>query len=338
MNRSKQACMAIKTIIVLLVGLVLASFHLVDAQQTKRIPRIGLLTGGSSSAFANSLEVFWQGLHELGYVEGQNIVIESRFSEGKLDRLPDLAAELIRLKVDVIVAASTPGILAAKNATSTIPIIFVSVADPIGSGLVVSLARPEGNITGFSTMNAGLSAKRLELLREAFPKVSRMAILLQPDAHGQTTTKNMLTEAEDTARVLGVQLQLLEVRGLSDVDRAFSAMNRERAGALLVLPRPGAAAERKSIVDLAAKQRLPAMYPQREYVDAGGLMSYAANFSDQYRQAATYVDKILKGAKPADLPVEQPMKFELVINLKTAKQIGLTIPPNVLVRADKVIR
>jgi putative ABC transport system substrate-binding protein len=323
--------------VALVVSLLALSFSAV-AQQTKKIPRVGFLTGGSSSSSASNLEILRQGLYKLGYVEEKNVVIEYRFGEGKFDRLPELAVELVRLKVDVLVATSTPGVLAAKKATSAIPIVFVSVADPIGSGVVASLVRPEANITGFSTMNAGLSAKRLELLKEAFPKVSRVAVLMQPDAHGETTSKTMLNEAEDTARALGVQLQLLEVRSLSDLDSAFSAMTRERAGALFVLPRPGVAAERKRIVDLAVKHRMPAMYPQSEYVDIGGLMSYAANFPEQFQRAAVYVDKILKGAKPADLPVEQPMKFALVINLKTAKQIGLTIPPNVLARADRVIK
>jgi len=323
----------------LLVLLILFGFFTpAEAQQPKRIPRIGFLTTGSSSSFANSLELFWQGLHKLGYIEGQNIVIESRFSEGKLERLPDLAAELVRLKVDVIIAASTPGTLAAKNATSTIPIIFVSVADPIGSNLVKSLARPGSNITGMSTMNAGLSAKRLELIKETVPQVSRVSMLLQSSAHGEGTNKNMLKEAEDTARGLGVQLQQLEVEGVSDLDGAFSAMITGRANALFVFPRPGVAAFQRRIVELAAKHRIPAMYPQRQYVDAGGLMSYATNFPEQVRRTAVYVDKILKGAKPGDLPVEQPTKFELVINLTAAKEIGLTIPQSIVYQADKVIK
>jgi len=247
-------------------------------------------------------------------------------------------AELVGLKVDVIVASGTPPALAAKQLTQTIPVVFALVADPIGSNLVNSLARPGGNITGLSTMNAGLSAKRLELIKETFPKVSRVSMLLQSSAHGEVTNKNMLKEAEDTARGLGVQLQHLEVESVSDLEGAFSGIITGRANALFVFPRPGNAGFRRRIVELAAKHRIPAMYPQIEYVDAGGLMSYATNFPEQYRRIAVYVDKILKGAKPGDLPVEQPTKFELVINLKAAKQIGLTIPQSVLYQADKVIK
>jgi putative tryptophan/tyrosine transport system substrate-binding protein len=327
-----------KIVFCLLTAMVLASVPVAQAQQEKKVPRIGFLAAGSFSSSAENLEILRRGLHKLGYVEQKNIVVEYRFGEGEFDKLLPLAAELVRLKVDVLVAQATPGALAAKKATASIPIVFVAVADPIGSGVVASLARPEGNITGFSTMNAGLSAKRLELLKEAFPKISRVAVLLQPDAHGETTTTNMLKEAEDTAQLLGLHLQVLKVRGVADIDKAFSAMTKERATALVVFPRPGVVAERKRIVDQAAQYRLPAMYPTSPYVEIGGIMSYAANFSEQFYRAATYVDKILKGAKPADLPVEQPKKFELVINLKAAKQIGLTIPPNVLARADKVIR
>jgi putative ABC transport system substrate-binding protein len=309
-----------------------------EAQDWKKVQRIGLLVVGSSSSTTTPIEGFLQALHDLGYVEGKNIVIEQRYADGRQEQLPHLAAELVRLKPDVIVTTGTPPTLAVKNVTQTIPVVFVSVADPINSGLVASLARPGGNITGFSTMNAGLSAKRLEILKETFPTVSRLAVLLRPDAHGETTITNMLKETEEAAHALGVRLQLLKPERTNDFDGAFSAITAERAAAVLVFPSAMFTSERKRIVNLSAKHRLPSMYPQREYVDAGGLMSYAANFSDQFYRVAIYVDKILKGAKAADLPVEQPKKFELVINLKTAKQIGLTIPPNVLARADKVIR
>jgi len=249
-----------------------------------------------------------------------------------------LAAELVSLKSDVIVTTGTPPTLAVKNVTETIPVIFASVADPVNSGLVTSLARPGGNITGFSTMNAGLSSKRLELLKETVPRVFRVAVLLRPDAHGETTIKNMLEETNDAARVLGVHLQVLKVERSNDFDKAFSAIHAEHSEAVFVFPSAMFTNERKRIVDLAAKHGLPSIYPQKDYVDADGLMSYAANFSDQFQRVAIYVDKILKVVKPADLPVEQPTKFELVINLKTAKQIGLTIPPNVLARADRVIK
>ena len=320
-----------------LCAALLAFSSVVEAQQ-KKIPRVGFLAAGSSSASAENLELLRQGLQKLGYIEQKNIVIEYRFGEGEFDKLLELASELVRLKVDVLVAQATAGALAAKKATSAVPIVFVAVADPIGSGVVASLARPEGNITGFSTMNAGLSAKRLELLKETFPKTSRVAVLLRPDAHGETTVKNMLKETEDAAHELRVQLQLIEVHGPGDIDKAFSAMIKERAGAFVVFPRPAVIAERKRIVELATAHRIPAMYPNSPWVDTGGLMSYSTNFSEQYYRAAAYVDRILKGAKPGDLPVEQPTKFELVINLKAAKQIGLTIPQSVLYRADKVIK
>ena len=305
------------------------------AQQPKKVPRIGFLGGASSSSYAVRIDAFRQGLNELGYIEGKNIVIEYRYAEGKLDRLPALAKELVGLKPDVIVAAPTPSVLAAKKASATIPIVFVSVADPVGSGLVASLARPGENITGLTVLVPELSGKRLELLKEAIPKVTRVAALWNPANPAQ---KLVWKEMQAAAQELRLQLQSLEVRSGNDFDIAFEAALRERTQALIPSPEPLINTQLKRIVEFAAKNRLPAMYGGPEVVDAGGLMSYAPNYIDQYRRTAIYVDKILKGAKPADLPVQQPMKFEFIINLKAANQIGLTIPPNVLVRADKVIK
>jgi len=308
-----------------------------EAEQAAKIARIGYLAFNLAAA-PHLQEAFRQGLRDLGYVEGRNVVIEYRDAEGKIERLPALAAELVALKVDVILAATgTPQALAAKQATRTTPIVFTSVADPVTSGLVTSLARPGGNVTGLSILAPELVGKRLELLKQAVPGVSRVAVLWQPGGLGERTEKDMLKGAEVAARALGVRLQVVEARGPADFDRAFSDMTRARAGALTVLPSSMFFNERRRLVDLAAKNRLPAVYPWREGVDAGGLMAYGAKQADLYRRAATYVDKILKGAKPADLPVEQPTTFELVINLKTAKALGLTIPPSLLGRADQVI-
>jgi putative tryptophan/tyrosine transport system substrate-binding protein len=264
-------------------------------------------------------------------------VIEYRDAEGKPERLRALAAELVALKVDVIMVGGTPQALAAKQATRTLPIVFPAASDPVASGLVTSLARPGGNVTGLSNLNTELVGKCLEQLKQTIPGVSRVAVLWQPGGLAERTEKDMLKAAEGAARALGVRLELVEARGPDDFDRA-SEMTRTRAGALTVLPSVMFITERRRIVDLAAKNRLPAVYPAREFVDAGGLMAYGPNVSDLFRRAATYVDKILKGAKPADLPVEQPTKFELVINLKTAKALGLTIPQSVLLRADEVIQ
>jgi len=307
--------------------------HLVEAQQPKLL-QLGILTFDvpRSEPF---LEVFFQELRRLGYVEGQNIAFEFRSAEGRVDRLPDLAAELVRLNVNVILASATGAALAAKNATSKIPIVFTAVSYPVGSGLVASLARPGGNITGLTNLTTDLSAKRLELLKEAFPDVSPVAVLSNPK---DPISGPILQEVETAARALAVKLQLFEVRDPKEFDSALSGMTRARAGTLLVLTSQMFLRQRARIVDIAAKHRLPTMFWAMEYVAAGGLMSYGTNVPDLYRRAATYVDKILKGTKPADLPVEQPTKFEFVINLKTAKQIGVTIPPNVLARADKVIR
>jgi putative ABC transport system substrate-binding protein len=277
-------------------------------------------------------------LRDLGYVEGRNLVIDYRDAEGKLERLPALAAELVALKVDVIVAGNTLAALAAKQATKAIPIVFATSVDPVTSGLVTSFARPGGNVTGLSNLFPELVGKCLEQLTQAVPGVSRAAVLWHPGAFGERTDKDLLKEAEVAVRALGVRLQFVEVRGREDFERAFLDITGARADGLTVLGSPMFLGERRRLVDLAAKNRLPAVYPQREFVDAGGLMAYGPSTADLFRRAATYVDKILKGAKPGDLPVEQPTKFELVINLKTAKALGLTIPPSLLSRADEVIR
>jgi putative ABC transport system substrate-binding protein len=304
-----------------------------EAQQPAKVPRIGLLVPGSQSVFSIRTDAFRQGLRELGYVEGQNIAIEYRYVEGQTDRLPDLATELVQLKVDVIVTASIPPVLAAKKASSTIPIVFAATNDPVASGLVDSLARPGGNITGLTNLSPDLDGKRLELLKEAFPKVTRVAYLWNPDAPASG-----LRGMQAAASGLGVQLQSLEARSANDFDSAFEAALKERAHALITLPSPVFITHQKRIVDFATKSRLPAIYSFSDFVYSGGLMAYAPSLLENWRRAAHFVDKILKGTKPGEIPVEQPTKFELVINLKTAKQIGVTIPPNVLARADKVIR
>jgi len=322
-----------------LAGGLLAAPLSAQAQQAAKVPRIGYLAGSlAASRHLHQQEAFLQGLRDLGYVEGRNIVIEYRDAEGKYDRLPALGAELVALKVDVIVVGSTPAALAAKQATRTIPIVLAFVADPVGSGLVTSLARPGGNVTGLSFLAPELVGKRLELLTLAVPGVSRIAVLRHPSDYGERTEREMLREAEVAARALGVRLQVVEARGPEDFDRAFSDMTRARADAVTVQSTNIFLIERRRLVDLAAKNRLPAMYLAREFVEAGGLMSYAPNVPDLFRRAATYVDKILKGAKPGALPIEQPTKFELVINLKAAKALSLTIPPSLLQRADEIIQ
>jgi putative ABC transport system substrate-binding protein len=327
-----------RTFMAMLTGGLLAAPLAAEAQQAAKIARIGYLAGNLSLS-PHMHEAFRQGLRDLGYVEGRNLVIEYRDAEGKPERLPALAAELVALKVDVIVTGGgTPTALAAKQATRTLPIVFAFAADPVTSGLVTSLARPGGNITGLSILTTELVGKCLELLKQAVPGVSRVAVLWSPGALGERTEKDMLKGADVAGRALGVRLQFVEARGPADFDRAFADMTKARTGALTVLPSAMFVNERRRLVDLAAKNRLPAVYPWREFVDAGGLMSYGPNVADLFRRAATYVDKILKGAKPADLPVEQPTKFELVINLKTAKALGLTIPPSLLGRADEIIQ
>jgi putative tryptophan/tyrosine transport system substrate-binding protein len=306
-------------------------------QQAAKVYRIGYLAGGSSTSSLNTTEAFRQGLRELGWVEGQNIVIDYRSAEGRYDRLPDLAAELIRLKVDVIVASPSPPAAAAKNATGTIPIVMIGAgADPVEQGLIASLARPGGNVTGLSySVGQEIFGKQLALLKEAVPKIRRVAVLWNPAA---PPLARAIEEVKVAARSLGLQLQFLEARSPNEFDGAFAAMAKEHAGALLVLTDAMFSVHGGRLADLAAKSRLPATYTNRLPVEAGGLMSYGPSFSDLWRRAAGYVDKILKGVKPADLPVEQPTKFELVINLKTAKALGLTIPQPLLLRADHVIQ
>ena len=322
-------------VVVLTFSLLLAPLA-AEAQPAGKVPRVAYLTPWSDSdpGRQRGLEAFRQGLRELGYVEGRNISIESWSAEGKDDRLPALAADLVRSKVDVIVAASGAATRAVQQTTRTIPIVMSLVADPVGSGLVASLARPGGNVTGLTIMAPDLMAKRLELLKEVVPKVSRVAFLTNPD---NPASARFLREAEAAARALGVRLQTLEARNPQEIDSAFAVMTRERAGALLYPPDAIFFTQRRQVAELAAKGRLPSLGTS-DYPDAGGLMSYGPNIPDLERRAATFVDRILKGANPGDLPVEQPTKFELVINLKTAKALGLTIPPTVLLRADQVIQ
>jgi putative ABC transport system substrate-binding protein len=305
------------------------------AQQSTKIPRIGFLNATSPSTVAARLEAFRQGLRELGYVEGKNIVVEYRWAEGKIERLPDLATELVGLKVAVIVTASSTVTRAAKEATSTIPIVMSNDNDPVGNGFVASLARPGGNITGLATLYPEISGKRLELLKEIIPKLSRVAVF---GTSTQPGNAQLLREVELAAGAFKVKLQYLDVLDPKNIETTFRAASKGRAEAILVLTSPALFSQRTQIAELAVKSRLPAIYANIEYVDAGGLMSYGTSITDLYRRAATYVDKILKGRTPQDLPVEQPMKFEFIINLQAAKKIGLTIPPNVLVRATKVIR
>jgi putative ABC transport system substrate-binding protein len=323
------------TVCWLLAAILLVSIHQAEAQQPTKISRIGSLSGPFPSTAPDRIQAFRHGLRELGYVEGKNIVIESRYAEGKFDRLPALAAELVRLKVDIILTAGPQTTRPAKQATSTIPIVMAQDPDPVGNGFVASLARPGGNITGLSSLAPELSGKQLELLKETVPKLSHVAVFGTLTNPGNAQS---LREAELAAKTVGVELQYLDVPGPNDFESAFRAAGKGRADAVLVLPGSVVVSQRAKLTDLALKSRLPAIYPQTEFTEAGGLMYYGTNTPDLFRRAATYVDKILKGAKPADLPIEQPTKFELVINLKNAKQIGLIIPPNVLARADKVIK
>jgi putative tryptophan/tyrosine transport system substrate-binding protein len=320
---------------ILVVAAQLAGALRAETQQPARLFRIGILLGGSASVNSPRVEALRQRLRELGYVEGKNIVIEYRYADGKLDRLPDLAAELVQLKVDIIVTAANAAILAAKKASATTPIVFGAAGDPIGSGFVSSLARPGGNITGLSNIAQDLDGKRLELLKESFPKFARVAFLW---GSGGTRGNEPLTDMEAPAKALGVKLLSLPVRSLDDFDSAFARAKREGAQALIASPGPLLNTQQRQMLDFAANNRLPAMYPYSEFVEAGGLMSYAPSYADLWRRAGEIVDKILKGTKPADLPVEQPRKFEFIVNLKAAKQLGLTIPPQVLSRADRVIK
>jgi putative tryptophan/tyrosine transport system substrate-binding protein len=304
-----------------------------DAQQAGAVPRIGFLSPGVAASAPNA--AFRQGLRELRYVDGQNILVEYRWGDGDAARLPALAAELVRLPVEVVVATNNPAVLAARQATSNIPIVCVACSDPVGTGLVASLAHPGGNVTGFSLVTPELSGKRLQFLRETLPRIARVALLW--DA-GHVGMADRVKETETAARQLGVTLHVEWVKDPAHLDRAFATLAQARPDAFLTTVEPFTEGHRQRIVDFAAQHQLPAMYEDREFVDAGGLMAYGPSLTANYRRAAAYVDKILKGAKPGELPVEQPTKFELVINLKTAKALGLTIPQSVLVRADEVIR
>jgi putative ABC transport system substrate-binding protein len=316
----------------------LAAPFAAEAQQTK-VFRMGYLSQLSRSdpTYASLRGALRQGLREHGYVEGQTISIEWRFAEGRQSTLSNLASDLVRLQVDLLFAEATPSALAAKRATSTIPIVFSPIADPVGSGLVANLARPGGNITGLTFMAPELGGKRLELLKEAVPRMALLAVLSHPGNPSEATLKSLLAETESAARVAGVQLQRHEAKGPDDLDKAFGAMSRARVDGLILLPSAMFSSERRRIADLAAQHRLPTMFFFREFAEAGGLVSYGPNFVELWQRAAAYVDRILKGARPSDLPVEQPTRVELVINLKTAKVLGLTIPPSLLLRADQVI-
>ena len=326
----------VTALLVLAIGLFCAPLA-AEAQQSAKVPRIGWLSIASPTpAVSHLMEAFRQGLRELGYVEGQNIAVEYRFAEGRPERLPEFAAQLVALKVDIIVTPNPAGTQAAREATRTIPIVMLGVADPVGSGLVASLARPGGNITGLTaTASPVIYGKHLELLKETVPRVSRVAVLRNPT---NPDAAQMSREVGGAARALGVQLQVLDVRAPNELDSAFARMTRDRAGALLIMGDTMFTLHREQIAVLATKNRLPAIFVAREFAEAGGLMAYGRSLPYDFRRAATYVDKILKGAKPADIPVEQPTKFELVINMKTAKSLGLKIPQSVLIRADEVIQ
>ena len=322
---------------VIATGALLAAPFNTDAQQPVKIARIGFLALDLAGN-PRGMEPFRHGLRDFGYLEGHNVVIETRDAERRLERLPSLATELVALKVDVIVAPAVLAAQAAKRATDVLPIIFAGVADPVTDGLVASLARPGGNVTGLSNLTPELIGKRLELLKQVIPGVSRVAVLWQPGSGMEGTDKDTLKQAQVAARVLGVQLQIVEARAPADLDRAFSDMIRDRAGAFTVLGTPMFFVERRRLVSIAERHRLPSVYTSRQFVDVGGLMAYGANLDDLIRRTAVYVDKILKGAKPGDLPVEQPTKFELIFNLKAAKALGITIPHPLLGRADEVIQ
>ena len=324
-----------KKLVWFLTILFLAAGTFGEAQQPAKIPRIGYLAANSPSFIAARTEAFQQGLRELGYIDGKSIVIEYRYADGKADRLLSLATELIQLKVDVIVTVGPTATRPVKDATLSIPIVMAADSDPVGNGFVASLARPGGNITGLSILSPELSGKQLELLKEVAPRLSRVAVLGTSTNPGNPQA---VKETELAATAFGVQHLYLDMRGPEDIEAVFRAATKGRADAVLVLQSPVATSHRTELANLAIKSRLPAIYNREDFVDDGGLMSYGTSYTELFRRAAIYVDKILKGAKPADLPVEQPKKFEFIINLKAAKQIGLTIPPNVLARADKVIK
>jgi putative tryptophan/tyrosine transport system substrate-binding protein len=335
-GRQEKKHMKKKITVLTLSAMFLALCFPVSAQQPTQVPRIGYLSTGSPSVSSTNLNAFRQGLRDLGYIEGKNIALEIRWAEGSAERVPDLALELVRLKIDVLlVGGGTATALRVKKVTNTVPVVFTLVSDPVGDGLVASLARPGGNLTGLSSVSEDLVGKRLELLKETIRKLSRVAVLLDPK---DPANVDSFKEIEAVGKSLGVRLQALEVRRPDEIESAVRLATRAKAGGVLVLPTSLLVNQRKRIAELAINHRLPTMFATSQFMDAGGLMSYGPDHADLYRRAATYVDKILKGAKPADLPVERPMKFEFVINLKTAKQIGLTIPPNVLARADKVMK
>jgi ABC-type uncharacterized transport system substrate-binding protein len=322
-----------RAFIVTMAGLLAAPLA-AGAQQPRDSARIGVLSSSSPRREQGYLAAFQQGLRDLGYSEGKNVLIDRRYAAGQFDTLPELAAELVRLKVDILVVTGTPAALAAKNATHLIPIVMVTAADPMGTGLITSLARPGGNVTGLTDFAAGVVAKRLELIKEMIPSATRVAVLLNPD---NSSSQPQLQLTQKAGSALGLSILSVEAKRLDDIDRAFATMRAKHATALLLIADGLLGSNRKRIIELTAKSRLPAIYWRREFVEDGGLMSYGASVGDLYRRAATYVDKILTGAKPAELPVEQPTKFDLVINTKAAKSMGLTIPPSLLQRPDQVI-
>ena len=330
-----QSTMRNPKLLALLCAMLFALCSSVEAQQSKKVPRIVFLSVQSPSILSARFDAFRRGLGELGYVDGKNIVIEYLHSDGSQDRLPAVVAELVRRQTDVIVTGGSQATRAAKEGTSTIPIVMAQDNDPLGAGFVASLARPGGNVTGLANLTAELTGKQLELLKEILPKLARLAVFSDKTEPGNPQA---VKATEAAAKGFGVQVFYMDVQAEKDIDPAFRAASGKRAEALLVMPTPAMNQRRKQIASLAAKSRLPAIYPRAEYVEDGGLMMYGVNMNDLFRRAAIFVDKILKGAKPADLPVQQPTKFNLALNLKTAKQIGLTIPPNVLARADRVIR
>jgi putative ABC transport system substrate-binding protein len=324
-----MARLTVLALIILLTPVVTA------AQQPRGSARIGVLSSSSPEREQGYLAAFQQGLRDLGYSEGRNLLIDRRYAAGKFDTLPELAAELVRLKVDILVVTGTPAAHAAKNATHLIPIVTVTAGDPIGTGLVTSLARPGGNVTGLTDLAAGVVAKRLELIKEVIPSATRVAVLLNPD---NSSNPPQLRLTQEAAPALAVSILSVEARRLDDIDRAFATMRAKHATALLLIADGLLGSNRKRIIELTAKSRLPAIYWRREFVEDGGLMSYGASVADLYRRAAAYVDKILKGATPSDLPVEQPTRFELAINLATTRALGLTMPQSIVLRADEVIR
>jgi putative tryptophan/tyrosine transport system substrate-binding protein len=326
--------MKAKILVYALPALIVITIHLAEAQQPKKVPRIGVLSAGSPSSATHQHDAFRQGLRDLGYIEGQNIIVEYRFAEGKIDRFPELATEMVGLKVNVIVVGGTRLTSAAKQATNTIPIVVGSAGDLIGEGVVDSLARPGGNVTGSTNISPDLSGKRLELLTEALSGASRVVVLWEPSPG----SLNEVRETEAAARALGVKLQPQQIRSANDFDSAYSAMTRERADAVIIIQGSLTLFHRKQLLELAVKNRLASMCEGLAWANDGCLINYGPDIPYQWRRAAIFVDKILKGTKPTDLPVEQPMKFELIINLKTAKQLGLTIPQSVLYRADRVLK